>query len=70
MVSNCRKAYWHMAKNGHVQRAISIEKLAQRGYKSILELYERALMRLNRRLPNDMYGFGEKPARELASYSI
>lgn len=29
-VSNCRKAYWHMAKNGHVQRAISTEKLAQR----------------------------------------
>ena len=26
-VSNCRKAYWHMAKNGHVQRAISTEKL-------------------------------------------
>ena len=24
-VSNCRKAYWHMAKNGHVQRAISKE---------------------------------------------
>ena len=22
-VSNCRKAYWHMAKNGHVQRALS-----------------------------------------------
>lgn len=42
--TNCRKAYWHMAKNGHVQRAISTEKLAQRGYKSILELYERALM--------------------------
>ena len=40
-VSNCRKGYWHMAKNGHVQRAISIEKLAQRGYKSLLELYER-----------------------------
>ena len=54
-VSNCRKAYWHMAKNGHVQRAISTEKLAQRGYKSILELYERALMRLNRRIPNGTY---------------
>ena len=55
-VSNCRKAYWHMAKNGHVQRAISTEKLAQRGYKSILELHERALMRLNRRIPNGTYG--------------
>ncbi len=55
-VSNCRKAYWHMANNGHVKRAISEEKLAQRGYKSILELYERALMRLNRRIPNGTYG--------------
>jgi len=45
--SNCRKVYWHMAKNGHAQRAISTEKLAQRGYKRILELYEHALIRLN-----------------------
>ena len=39
-VSNCRKAYWHMAKNGHVQRAISKERLAQAGYISILDRYE------------------------------
>ena len=39
-VSNCRKAYWHMAKNGHVQRAISKERLAQAGYYSILDRYE------------------------------
>ncbi len=39
----------------YVQRAISIEKLAQQGYKSILELYERALMRLNRCIPNGTY---------------
>ena len=40
MVSNCRKAYWHMAKNGHVQRAISKERLVQAGYYSILDRYE------------------------------
>ena len=39
-VSNCRKAYWHMARNGHVQRAISTERLAQAGYYSILDRYE------------------------------
>lgn len=39
-VSNCRKAYWHMAKNGHVQRAISKERLVQAGYYSILDRYE------------------------------
>ena len=39
-VSNCRKAYWHMAKNGHVQRAISKERLAQAGCYSILDRYE------------------------------
>lgn len=39
-VSNCRKAYWHMAKNGHVQRAISKERLARAGYYSILDRYE------------------------------
>ena len=39
-VSNCRKAYWHMAKNSHVQRAISKERLAQAGYYSILARYE------------------------------
>ena len=39
-VSNCRKAYWHMAKNGHVQRALSKERLAQAGYYSILDRYE------------------------------
>ena len=39
-VSNCRKAYWHMAKNGHVQRALSKERLAQAGYDSILARYE------------------------------
>ena len=39
-VSNCRKAYWYMAKNGHVQRAISKERLAQAGYYSILDRYE------------------------------
>ena len=39
-VSNCRKAYWHMARNGHVQRAISKERLAQAGYYSILDRYE------------------------------
>lgn len=39
-VSNCRKAYWHMSANGHIQRAISVERLAQRGYVSILQLYE------------------------------
>lgn len=39
-VSNCRKAYWHMAKNGHVQRAITKERLAQAGYYSILDRYE------------------------------
>ena len=50
-VSNCRKAYWHMAKNGHVQRAISTEKLAQRGYKSILELYELSLIHILPHLP-------------------
>ena len=38
-VSNCRKAYWHMAKNGHVQRAISKERLARAGYYSILDRY-------------------------------
>lgn len=40
MGSNCRKAYWHMAKNGHVQRAISKERLVQAGYYSILDRYE------------------------------
>ena len=39
-VSNCRKAYRHMARNGHVQRAISKERLAQAGYYSILDRYE------------------------------
>ena len=39
-VSNCRKAYWHLAKNGHVQRAISTERLVQAGYYSILDRYE------------------------------
>ena len=39
-VSNCRKAYWHMSKNGHVQRAISKERLARAGYMSILDQYE------------------------------
>ena len=39
-VSNCRKGYWHMAKNGHVQRAISKERLVQAGYYSILDRYE------------------------------
>lgn len=39
-VSNCRKDYWHMARNGHVQRAISKERLAQAGYYSILDRYE------------------------------
>ncbi|MGN0977115.1 MAG: group II intron maturase-specific domain-containing protein [Faecousia sp.] len=39
-VSNCRKAYWHMAKNGHKQRALSKERLAQAGYDSILDRYE------------------------------
>ena len=39
-VSNCRKAYWHMAKNGPVQRALSKERLAQAGYYSILDRYE------------------------------
>lgn len=39
-VSNCRKAYWHMAKNGHVQRAISKERLALAGCYSILDRYE------------------------------
>lgn len=39
-VSNCRKAYWHMARNGHVQRVISTERLAQAGYYSILDRYE------------------------------
>ena len=39
-VSNCRKAYWHMAKNGHVQRAISKERLARAGYYSIRTRYE------------------------------
>ena len=39
-ISNCRKAYWHMARNGHVQRAISKERLAQAGYYSILDRYE------------------------------
>ena len=39
-VSNCRKAYWHMARNGHVQRAISKERLAKAGYYSILDRYE------------------------------
>ena len=29
-----------MAKNGHVQRAISKERLAQAGYYSILDRYE------------------------------
>ena len=38
--SNCRKAYWHMAKNGHVQRELSKERLAQAGYDSILDRYE------------------------------
>ena len=40
VVGNCRKAYWHMAKNGHVQRAISKERLAQAGYYSIIDRYE------------------------------
>ena len=39
-VSNCQKAYWHMAKNGHVQRALSKERLAQVGCYSILARYE------------------------------
>ena len=39
-VSNCRKAYWHMSKNGHIQRAISKERLVQAGYMSILDRYE------------------------------
>ena len=39
-VSNCRKAYWHMARKGHVQRTISTERLAQAGYYSILDRYE------------------------------
>ena len=39
-VSNCRKAYWHMSKNGHIQRAISKERLAQAGCYSILDRYE------------------------------
>ncbi len=39
-VSNCRKAYWHMSRNGHVQRAISKERLVQAGYMSILDRYE------------------------------
>ena len=41
-VSNCRKGYWHMAKNGHVQRAILKERLVQAGYYSILDRYESA----------------------------
>ena len=39
-VGNCRKAYWHMAKNGHALRAISKERLAQAGCCSILDRYE------------------------------
>ncbi len=39
-ISNCRKTYWHMAKNGHVQRAIPKERLARAGYYSILDRYE------------------------------
>ena len=39
-VSNCRKAYWHMAKNGHVERANSKERLALAGCYSILDRYE------------------------------
>ena len=34
------ESYWHMAKNGHVQRAISKERLARAGYYSILDRYE------------------------------
>ena len=55
-VSNCRKAYWHMSRNGHVQRAISKERLAQAGYMSILDQYESLHLRLNRRIPNGTYG--------------
>ena len=55
-VSNCRKAYWHMSRNGHIQRAISKERLAQAGYMSILDQYESLHLRLNRRIPNGMYG--------------
>ena len=40
-VNYCRKAYWHMAKNGHVQRALSKERLAQTGYYRILDRYAR-----------------------------
>ena len=55
-VSNCRKAYWHMSRNGHIQRAISKERLAQAGYMSILDQYESLHLRLNRRIPNGTYG--------------
>ena len=55
-LSNCRKAYWHMSRNGHIQRAISKERLAQAGYMSILDQYESLHLRLNRRIPNGMYG--------------
>ena len=40
IVGNSRKAYWHMARNGHVQRAASNKRLAQAGYFSILDRYE------------------------------
>lgn len=39
-VNNCRKTYWPILKNGHVQRAISKERLAQAGYDSILDRCE------------------------------
>ena len=39
-VSNCRKDYWHMAKTGHEQRAISKERLERARYYSLLARYE------------------------------